>query len=604
MDAGKGASLTARLCQTLIGRDDIMVEYVATDASLDLVKVAVKETSYKYITAKSFDLSQDPVEQGFSPSAFDIVIGFNSLHPIPDIAVTMSFLNKLLVPGGSLLLAELDGTDWSEKPGSVWIDAVFGTFPEWLCYTDDRSSTALAPEDWTSLLQKTGYQSVNTLGCEHGGLGFIIAAVTSQTCTSSFDESHRVFLPYSYGREMELQSRLSRFDVNEPLSLWLMTEDGIEGHSALGLVQSIIREFTSWDIRLAIFDTWVSRSEQISKIGQFQDKMAGDTVIRFSRDGRALIPKVVKAPAPPAVAKFDPTAAWTSTGSSVMQIHLGSPKEHESLIEVSSWSTASRSFRGFVGSILESNGVEGFSPGQRVVGVCDSPLANRILCHSGQLVPLGHMHDADLVAEYALAAVVVTLALGTTHATFGTKRPAKRLFVADEDELSQAVNKILALHPSLATVATGYPAHDAKFDRIIASSDTIISRPEVSSWSGKLCIWDSLIHEMISEDPWSLGETIHRALELTFPLSGLGTAVHPLDLVLHSLGSVAPSLLPLFDATKAYILLGGVSDLGIYVALWMYQVSSSNLILFRFPHIFLARRQKYHFDFSTWPFFL
>lgn len=552
-----------------------MVEYVAADPFLDLAKAAVSQTSYKYISPIALDLSRDPEEQGFKPCSFDIVIGFNSLHPLPNIAASVTYLNRLLVPGGALLLAELDGNSWREKPGSIWIDTVFGTFPEWFSFTDGREHTPLPSDAWKTLLSENNYEEVHMMGREDGGLGFIIAAVTSLSQTSTSNRSKHVFLPYRYGEEMALQSQLASFDVNQPLSMWLIAEDGIDGHAGIGLVLSIVREFASWDIRLAIFESSLGQSEQIETILRFCDLLGDTSVVKFTKEGKPLVPKAVRSLPPPPATNFDPTGSWVSNGSDLRQIHLEPLKEYEVLVDISAWSNPACSFRGFVGSIVDSRD-DSFIVGQKVVGVCTSPLANQIICPSGNLASLDDLEDGSHLAEFALAIVISTLALGSSAraSTSRRKRPTIQVHVADADHSSQAVMGFLKSLPSLATVIEGHPTDEERLDVIIASSQTIAKRPEVSSLRGKLFIWDSVIRDMIESDPWLLGQTLECGMKLATPEIGFGGIIYTEDIIAQSLKTLVPNQLPLFDRAKAYVLIGGVSDLGIHVAIWMYRVSA------------------------------
>lgn len=71
---------------------------------------------------KVLDLTKDPIEQGFEPSQFDLVIASNVLHATPSISKTLENVRKILKPGGRMLLVEL-------VRDSAAVNAVFGTLP-------------------------------------------------------------------------------------------------------------------------------------------------------------------------------------------------------------------------------------------------------------------------------------------------------------------------------------------------------------------------------------------------------------------------------------------------------------------------------------------
>ncbi|PHH71960.1 hypothetical protein CDD82_6238 [Ophiocordyceps australis] len=83
---------------------------------------------------KVFDISKDPVQQGFSSESYDLVIAANVVHATPCLKETLSHLNMLLKPGGTLLLTELD-TQCRSLP------YIFGNFSGWWLGDDDGRAT-------------------------------------------------------------------------------------------------------------------------------------------------------------------------------------------------------------------------------------------------------------------------------------------------------------------------------------------------------------------------------------------------------------------------------------------------------------------------------
>jgi 2-polyprenyl-3-methyl-5-hydroxy-6-metoxy-1,4-benzoquinol methylase len=71
---------------------------------------------------KVLDVSKDPIEQGFEPNQFDLVIASNVLHATPSMSKTLENVRKLLKPGGRMLLLEL-------VRSSAAVNIVFGTLP-------------------------------------------------------------------------------------------------------------------------------------------------------------------------------------------------------------------------------------------------------------------------------------------------------------------------------------------------------------------------------------------------------------------------------------------------------------------------------------------
>jgi len=171
--------LTRSLCDVLIGRSDVIVEYVITDVSSALANSAVKTVSYDRAFSKAFDLSRPKQEQGFDAYSFDIVAGLRVLHAVPDIAEALASLRTLLVPGGSLLVVELDGTRWEKVPGALWHDTIFGSFAEWFGSTDGRNHPSLSPGQWAEALGKAGFEDYQSSVEGDDGTEFLFTAKVS-----------------------------------------------------------------------------------------------------------------------------------------------------------------------------------------------------------------------------------------------------------------------------------------------------------------------------------------------------------------------------------------------------------------------------------------
>src|SRR3977135_4001000 len=102
-----------------------IIEFVVSDVSKELLP----RMDYPRCRYKSFDLSKSPQAQGFDSASFDVIAGFHVLHVVADLASSLTALGELLVPGGSLLIGDLNGESWKLRaPGSIWFDFVFGSF--------------------------------------------------------------------------------------------------------------------------------------------------------------------------------------------------------------------------------------------------------------------------------------------------------------------------------------------------------------------------------------------------------------------------------------------------------------------------------------------
>lgn len=575
-----------------------------SDISLALASVAAKTTSYEYSVAKAYDLTEPLEEQGMLPGSFgkhialgtsitdegdlDIVCGLHVLHAVSEISPALSSIHRLLVAGGSILIVELNGDGWCVgRPGALWHDFVFGGFAEWFGFADGREHCCQSPEQWESFLLREGYEDVQTSVEKDCSMEFIFTAQKPHAVPSSnlrLDLPAPVFLTYQYGHEMALQKDILELDVNQQLTLWILAGAGVDGDAGVGLVQSLWWEYSAWEVHLAIFEDRDDEQDRIDTILRYREYLTQDTVSYFRKDGTPYVPKVVPCnpPPPPASNLLDPFGGWVETDLGLVSVQPPVLKEYQVLVDVLSLSNSYASWRGFVGSVIDSRNPK-LESGSFVVGICQTGVTNRIVCHSGQVIPLAVVNDQ--LAEHALGLVIAALALGPSRLSEADSAlPPLRLLIAAEDEVSWALHDVLVALPSLARVEIGGASDDARFDLIIADSTTIAARPEVSFWHGKLFIWDRLIGEGLERDPWSISYLLKSALRLA------DTAQFPKALSLTYPREKAISVCmpsgPLFNPKKSYVLIGGASDLGLQVALWMYQVRESCLLCSQFLLIY------------------
>jgi Methyltransferase domain len=553
-----------------------------SDVSFALANSAAKTTAYKYASAKTFDLTKHPKSQGFHSGSFDIIVGFHVLHATQDISTTLSHVRQLLVGGGFLTAVEIQKTPYL-IPSCLFHDFVFGSFPEWFDFNDGRDHCSMSPEGWAASLRGTGYEGIQTSRYE--GTEFLFSArkpAFEGLSSPRLGFASPVFLTYKYGQEMELQREISRLDVNQHLYLWLLTSDGVDGAAGMGMAQSLFQEFTTWDIHVAIFEGTPDETDRIDLVLRYQEYLDEDTTVGFTKDGLPHVFKVV--PAPPPVSKY---STWTDPNLTVIAPLL---QECQVVVDVLSCSRTFSSWKGFVGYVSQTRD-DGFSIGDLVLGVvADAPESDRIICHVGQLTLIPSRMKTASIAEYALSMVIVAIALGPSCVSRSSfKSPPVRIFLAAQDELAQISHSFLKLLNPLAHVEIDEPSSDTRFDWVVVDSHTALQRPEVTFWYGKVLIWDTVMRDMCQTRPWSLGDSLKAVLQLAAPVqSSLRShRRHPKDQTPSPSSPSSPQVSSppvsspqvssptenlLFNWNKSYMLIGGASDLGIHIALWMYEV--------------------------------
>jgi len=128
--------------------------YTYTDVSSGFMAAAKQRfAEAEAIEYAVLDVSKDPVEQGFRPGSFDLIVGANVLHATPSLSATLKHLHTLLSPGGRIFLEEL-------CPKVMFVNYVMGFLPGWwLGADDDRAEEPyVSPERWTKELVAAGFQ--------------------------------------------------------------------------------------------------------------------------------------------------------------------------------------------------------------------------------------------------------------------------------------------------------------------------------------------------------------------------------------------------------------------------------------------------------------
>ncbi|KAJ7672416.1 hypothetical protein DFH06DRAFT_1363281 [Mycena polygramma] len=570
LEVGAGTGLlTKYLAEELNRNPDILVEYTVTDISFALAADLASTIDYNTVIPKSYDLSKPPDAQGFHSETYDIIVALHVLHTVPDVKSCLSALNSLLIPGGSMLVVELDGSSWATKAGSVWFDCIFGVFPEWFGYDDGRTHCALDPPTWKDLVQQSGFVRVHTC-VEAGATGREFFFTAQKSLTSSvapaLEPQHRMeTIAYRSGQEILLQQYLLSLDAKVPATLYLLAMHGPDGDAALGLCAAIAKELRPWEIRLAIFESASHFSDPVRFITKHSSIFAsGDNVVFFSCDGDVHVPRVVLATPPASLPEPD-------TQNLCCDID-----PHHVNVDILDWSAVSASFGGFVGRVLGHH--LGFEAAQLVTGLTE-------VSGTGPLrVPVGHISAVEKVTP-DLAAESAAIVL--SH-LFSSHLPAQgKIAVAIEDQrVVRALEGCLAGQSSIQLVLPMFrdPRYPQRFRILLTDSETLAQYPHLRRWiprDGKLILWDSLLRDAISEDPGWIRNVLAVGLAPALELVPRGHQVvpngHPTGFP--SLAECIPhACLPL-RGDRSYILLGGIGGLGIDLAVWLYEHGARRLIL-------------------------
>ncbi|GKT82135.1 polyketide synthase [Colletotrichum tofieldiae] len=109
---------------------------------------------------KTLDCGQNPITQGYSEGAYDVVVASLVIHATPDMEVTMKNLRKLVKPGGFLVVA--DGSNNGQPHGTGGF--IFGTLPGWWLGADSGRplSPFVSTAEWDRMLRASGFSGIDS----------------------------------------------------------------------------------------------------------------------------------------------------------------------------------------------------------------------------------------------------------------------------------------------------------------------------------------------------------------------------------------------------------------------------------------------------------
>jgi acyl transferase domain-containing protein/SAM-dependent methyltransferase/acyl carrier protein len=236
--AGTGG-LTGSVVEALA---DHNIEYYFTDIGRSFVVNAEAEASKRGIGYMKFgllDISKDPVQQGYDPHSFDIVLGYNVVHATPNLEATTRNLAKLLLPDGLLFLVE---TVKSRR----WIDMIWGLAEGWWYFEDlnlRNHSPLLTLGEWEDLLKRQGFMSVTAYPRDQEKRRKTECGLIMAQRPPDFDDTKLQDLIPSTGNEKRIKERIHKLKEIEDLgSEVLVVTADVSDEKQMQSVVSAVRD--------------------------------------------------------------------------------------------------------------------------------------------------------------------------------------------------------------------------------------------------------------------------------------------------------------------------------------------------------------------------
>ena len=151
-----GGGTGATTAKVLAALGDRPVDYTFTDISALFLTSATSQFGDRAgFSARTLNIEQDPLKQGFAAGEFDLIIAANVFHATADLRQTLAHARTLLANGGQLALIELTAP-------LAFLDLVFGLTEGWWRFSDSdlRPSHPLIDRStWITLLDSADFSS-------------------------------------------------------------------------------------------------------------------------------------------------------------------------------------------------------------------------------------------------------------------------------------------------------------------------------------------------------------------------------------------------------------------------------------------------------------
>ncbi|KAJ6483679.1 hypothetical protein DFH09DRAFT_949601, partial [Mycena vulgaris] len=560
LECGAGTGLlTRQLVDELKQNPDLLTEYTLTDISY----------------AVSYDISKDPSAQEIPWNSYDVIVALHALHAAPSVDTCLASLQKLLVPGGCLLIVELNGTAWAGKSGSVWFDCVFGSFPEWFGYADGREHCTMPPTSWKGKLEVLDFENVQTYA-EAGDSGrdffFVAQKPRSRSAAAAefsvdFDCIHR----YEFGREAELQNCLSIHDPTASITVHILALLGRDADAAVGLCATLRKEFLPWVIRLCIFESVTRLADAIPLISRHAWTFdAGDNVVFFDQEGDAHVSRIVLSP-PPANSTSPPHISGKD---------ITSEDQNSVNIRITAWGGMSASYDSFVGEVVSTHRSD-LSAGELIGGFAETSSEHVVRVPICNTVALTKNSLAELSGDIwsAMLESFIHLRPPWSHSV--------RILIAVENpNLAAIIGRQVSNITHLELVTTDFTAPDTfeSVEIVFSDSCTYARHAHLRHWitrNGQLILWDELVKAEISRDPFYIGKILAKAGKASHDFSVVENGHMQPESIPSHLNEQYPRVRasPPFRADRVYVLLGGIGGLGVDLAVWLYEHGARHLVL-------------------------
>ncbi|MDJ0380479.1 SDR family NAD(P)-dependent oxidoreductase [Streptomyces sp. G-G2] len=178
IEIGAGTGGTTASVLPALTASGTEVTYVYTDISRAFLRHGEKRfaQTYPYVSFQRLDISGDPEAQGFTSGSADLVVAANVLHATSDLLATLRAVNRLLKPGGRLVLNEASSN-------VLTATLTFGLLDGWWLHEDAElrlpGAPLLSASGWRKALALAGFARSRAVPADEGLSQHVVVAQTS-----------------------------------------------------------------------------------------------------------------------------------------------------------------------------------------------------------------------------------------------------------------------------------------------------------------------------------------------------------------------------------------------------------------------------------------
>lgn len=448
---------------------------------------------------------------------FDIIFAESELD--------VASLDKCLIPGGSILIAG----DGASKNTHL---------------LKSRSYTPL----YTSLTL-IDYQKTTSL--------------STPSTSSPFTPETDLVYTYALGREMELRQQLLALVPTKELTIWIVSEAGVNSAAGTGMVRALRREYLYWCLRFVELPAGKVSAAQMEEIREMLEGLPSwvkeEPDLVLDGQGAISVPRLVPIP--------DPSEQLEST-ILVEQASVSIDR----VVRVSKMSPIVAAFASCAN-------------GTRLIGLQIADTGNAVLdldLDSMVEVPEGVIFGPDDIDSVAglVTALLALPALASLRRLPTAKLRAPSVLVTHADTpIGSVVRQLLEREGvsvtatsesvSLLDLATG----KGKFDLLVSGYEEDSAHAQVLRATRRF-FWEIELPRYLSQMPTRISDVLAAVFSKRYQDIHVPGALLPVSI----LGAPPDKLVggkkggAVFSAEKTYVLLGGLGNIGAHMALYLFQV--------------------------------